>query len=139
MNESNKNEFAMMMRVTWQNYGRNAPDKELMAHWFSKLSDHGILVVGKAFDGWIDSQSDDLPSLKNISDMCKPAPTIFARLPSPLAKAENKRHADDVVKFVADHMKVPSDKKDWARKIKANPKNYPDISLRYANEALISE
>ena len=51
---------------------------------------------------------------------------------------ESKRHADNVVKFVADNTKQVTDRREWARKIKDDPKSYPDISLRYANEALVS-
>jgi hypothetical protein len=139
MLETNKNDFAIMMRVTWQNYGRNAPDRELMKFWFEKLEAHGLDVVGNAFDKWIDSQADQLPSLKNISDMCKPAPAIYARLPAPVSTADNKRHADEVVKFVADGLTKTHDMRAWARKIIAAPKNYPDISFSWANKALINE
>lgn len=139
MTENDKKEFAMMMRITWQSYGRNHPDKETMRFWFEKLSEHDIMTVGKAFDEWIDTMAKDLPSYKNIKDLCKPKPTIFARLPSPLAIAENHRHAVEVKQAVEQMTKPKRDMKAWAKKIIANPRNYHDISFKLAKEALGNE
>ena len=138
MNDLNKKDFALMMRVTWENYGRNKPDKETMRYWYGKLEDHDFNLVTKAFDDWLISNRQ-LPTIKDIQDACKPKPTIFARLPSPLAIAENHRHAVEVKQAVEKMVSGKRDMKAWARKIKANPSAYPDISLRYAMEALGSE
>lgn len=135
MDDTNKKDFALMMRVTWANYGRNEPDRETMRYWFSKLNKHDFNVVTKALDEWIDT-SKQLPTIKDIQDACKPKPTIFARLPSPLAIAENHRHAVEVKQAVDKMVNGKRDYRAWARKIKDNPKVYPDISLRLANEAL---
>lgn len=136
MTDDDKKDFALMIRVTWQSYGRNPPDRETMKFWFEKLSDHSVKVVGNAFDKWIDANADDLPSFKNIADLCKTSPTIFARLPSPLAIADTKRHVEELVEYVAEHVKPTTEYRAWAKKIIANPKNYPDISLRIAKEAM---
>ena len=135
MNDTNKKDFALMMRVTWANYGRNEPERETMRYWFSKLDKHDFNLVTKAFDDWI-MASKQLPTIKDIQDACKPKPTIFARLPSPLAIAENHRHAVEVKQAVDKMVNGKRDYKAWARKIKDNPSAYPDISLRLANEAL---
>ena len=79
MTDNDKKDFALMMRVTWANYGRNEPDKDTMRYWYSKLDRHDFNVVTKAFDDWIDT-SKQLPTIKDIQDACKPKPTIF--LPS---------------------------------------------------------
>jgi hypothetical protein len=136
MTDDDKKDFALMMRVTWQSYGRNPPDKETMKFWFEKLAEHSVKVVGNAFDKWIITNADDLPSFKNIADLCKPNPTIFARLPSPLAQADNKRHVDELVELLSQNVISKTDYRAWAHKIIANPKNYPDISLRIAKEAV---
>jgi hypothetical protein len=138
LNETNKKDFALMMRVTWANYGRNEVDKDTLRYWFGKLEKFEFEQVTKAFDDWIDS-SKNLPTIKDIQDGCKPKPTIFARLPSPLAIAENHRHALEVKDAVEKMTQGKRDMKAWARKIKSNPSAYPDISLRYANEALGAE
>jgi hypothetical protein len=138
MTEENKKDFAMMMRVTWQSYGRNPPDRETMKFWFEKLSDHSIQTVGNAFDKWINTSADDLPSFKNIADLCKPNPTIFARLPSPLALADNHRHAVEVKQAVEVMTSKTKDMKAWARKIVDGSfkSNAPDLAMKYAKEAL---
>lgn len=135
MDDTNKKDFALMMRVTWANYGRNEPDKDTMRYWFGKLANYEFNQVTKAFDDWIDS-SKQLPTVKDIVDALKPKPTIFARLPSPLAIAENHRHAVEVKEAVEKMVSGKRDMKAWAHKIIANPKAYPEISLRYAKEAL---
>lgn len=135
MDDTNKKDFALMMRVTWANYGRNEPDRETMRYWFSKLDKHDFNIVTKAFDEWIDA-SKQLPTIKDIQDACKPKPTIFARLPSPLAIAENHRHAVEVKQAVDKMINGKRDYRAWAKVILNNKSNYPDISFRYANEAL---
>lgn len=135
MNDTNKKDFALMMRVTWANYGRNEPDRGTMLYWFTKLETYDLNIVTKAFDDWLMS-SKQLPTIKDIQDACKPKPTIFARLPSPLAIAENHRHAVEVKQAVDKMVNGKRDYKAWAHKIIANPVDYPDISLRYAKEAL---
>jgi hypothetical protein len=136
MTDNDKKEFAVIMRVTWQSYHRNTPDKETMRYWFEKLNNHSLTIVGNAFDKWIISNDKELPTFKNIADLCKPNPTIFARLPSPLALAENHRHAVEVKDAVEKMTSNPKDMKGWAYKILATPKNYPDISIKLAKEAL---
>jgi DNA-binding ferritin-like protein (Dps family) len=49
----------------------------------------------------------------------------------------NKEYADNLVKAINEQ--IYEDKKDWkawAKRIMANPKNYPAISLEFAKEAL---
>lgn len=135
MIDDNKKEFALMMRIVCSNYNHKELDKETLRYWFSKLEKHDLKVVSAAFDGWVDTNKY-MPTIKDIMDACKPKPTIFARLPSPLAIAENHRHAVEVKEAVAQMTKPKRDMKAWARKILESPKSYPDISIKLAKEAL---
>lgn len=133
--DTDAKQFAVMMKITWQSYGRNGLDKETMRYWFDKLSDYEFNAVSHAFDEWLKSQKD-LPTVNEIIKLCQHKVTIYARLPSPLSIADNKRHADEVVAFVENNIKPKRDFKGWARNILNNPKSYPDISLTLAKEAL---
>lgn len=135
ISENDSKNFKLLIRVTWQSFGRNAPDMDMMKYWWGNLIKYDFEVVTQAFDDWIKSQTE-LPTVKDIINLCKPKLTIHARLPSPLAIAENKRHADEVIKFVAENVKQKTDMKGWARNILDNPKGRPDIAIRYSKEAL---
>ena len=128
-----------MMRVTWQTYGRKEIEKETMRYWFNKLISYDFDVVTIAFDNWIKSQRE-LPTVKDIFDLCKPKVTIYARLPSPLAIESNKQHAielKEAVKESVKKMRNPCADKytSWILRILDNPKNYPDISFKNATQA----
>jgi hypothetical protein len=71
-----------------------------------------------------------------IKDMCKPREDVYKALSAPIDYESNKNHSTELIKIVKEGVKAPTDIRGWARLIKANPKNYPDISLRYAEEAL---
>lgn len=135
MTDDDKKEFKLMLHIVCSNYNHKELDNDTLRYWFSKLDKHDLKVVSKAFDDWVDT-SKFMPTIKDITDACKPKPTIFARLPSPLAIAENHRHAVEVKKAVEGMTKGKRDMKEWARKIIASPKIYPDISIKYAKEAL---
>ena len=99
-----------MMRVTWQTYGRKEIEKETMRYWFDKLIAYEFDVVTIAFDSWIKSQRE-LPTVKDITELCKPKVTIHARLPSPLAKTDHKQHVEElkeaVKKMIIQYSKYP--------------------------------
>ena len=135
MIDKDKKEFMMILRIVCSSFNQKEFDIETVKFWYSKLDKHELSVVSKAFDDWIDANRF-MPTLKDIQDACKPKPTIFARLPSPLAIAENHRHAVEVKQAVEKMVSGKRDMKAWAHKIKANPSAYPDISYRYAKEAL---
>jgi hypothetical protein len=135
---ADKENFKVMMNIVMTNYGRKQADQDTLRYWFAKLEKHDLAVVSKAFDTWIDSQSN-LPTYHDIAKLCQPQVTIYARLPSPLAIADNKRHAEEVKEAINTMTKPKRDFKAWARKIVGNPSAYPDISLRYANEAIANK
>lgn len=128
-------QFASIMKVTWQSFGRNNLDKDTMRYWFDKLSKHELISVERAFDEWIKSQKE-LPTVSEILKLCQHKVSIHARLPSPLAIADNREHAKDVMDYVAKNIKPKRNYRAWAEKIIASPSKYPDISLKLAKEAL---
>jgi hypothetical protein len=125
-----------MMKITWQSYGRNGLDGATLRYWFDKLIDFDFTTVSNAFDVWIKSQKE-MPTINEILKLCKPPVTIHARLPSPLAIADNKRHAEEVVDFVAKNIKPQSDRRQWARDLISGKKisNW-DGAINFAKEAL---
>jgi hypothetical protein len=133
--ENDSKQFALMMKITWQSYGRNGLERETLRYWFDKLIKHEFNVVSNAFDEWIKSQKD-LPTVSDVLKLCQHKVTIHARIASPLAIESNKHHADEIIAYVAKNIKPESDKRAWARKILDNPKNYPDVSFKMATEAL---
>lgn len=135
MNDTDKKNFVTMMNIVQSNYGRKPLDKDALRYWFGKLEKYSIEDVSKAFDKWIDSQ-DDLPTVHNILQLMRPQVTIHQRLASPLRIEDNKKHVAELKEGI-EKMAAPSrDMKAWAKKILDNPSNYPDISLRFAKEAL---
>ena len=109
--------------------------KEAIVTWWHLLSKYDYATVESALDSWVKTMSKP-PTPNDIVNLCKPQVTIHARLPSPLAKEANQAYAKEVVEYVAAKTTKQRDMREWARKIVNNPKNYPDIALRYAQDAL---
>ena len=135
LNDADKKNFVVMMNIVQSNYGRKPLDKDALRYWFNKLEKHELQKVSKAFDMWIDSQ-DDLPTVHNILSLLQSHVTIHQRLASPLRIEENRKQIAELKGKIDELISPKTDYKAWARKIIANPQNYPDISLRYAKEAL---
>lgn len=135
--ENDSKQFALMMKVTWQSYGRNGVDRDTLRYWFDKLVAHEFKDVSNAFDEWIKSQKE-LPAVSEIIKLCQHKVVIHARLPSPLAIESNKRHADEVVAYVAKNIKPVVDKKQWARDLISGKKisKNPEVALPIARAAL---
>lgn len=136
--EQDRKSFATVMKVTWQSYGRNNLERDTLRYWFDKLTKYELIEVERAFDEWLKSQKE-LPTVSDILKLCQHKVTIHARLPSPLSKQANAEHAKEVVDYVKDQIKPKRDMKAWAKKILGSPKNYPDISIRFAKQALNME
>jgi hypothetical protein len=134
--ENDRDQFALMMKVTWQSYGRNGLERETMRYWFDKLINYEFDEVSKAFDLWIKSQKE-LPTVSDILKLCQHKVTIHARLPSPLSQESNQAHAKEVVQYVAEHIKAPIDRRQWARDLVSGKKisNW-DGAINFAKEAL---
>lgn len=135
MNDLDKRNFWDAMNVTMELCNKPALSKDAVLVWYNLLSKFEFNVITNAIDTWLKSSSKP-PTPKDIIPLCQHKVTIFARLPSPLAQAENKRHADELVEFVAKNVKPQTDNRAWINPILANPSQYPDISLRIAREAM---
>lgn len=135
MNDLDKSKFWDLMNITMELTNKPPLSKESVTAWYSLLSKFEFNVIANAVDVWLKSNSKP-PTPHDIIPLCNHKVTIFAKLPSPIAKADNKRHADELLEYVAEKLKPQTDYRAWAKKIIANPKNYPDISLKYALEAM---
>lgn len=133
--ETDRDNFASVMHVTWQSCGRNKPDRDTMRYWFDKLIAFDFNVVADAFDKWLITQ-DELPTVHQIIKLCKPVTPIYTAIERKTDKAANKQHAKELTEFVASKTKPKRDMKAWARKILDNPSSFPDISVKLAREAM---
>jgi hypothetical protein len=135
LTEENKFAFKQMMNLLMETYQKPKPSNEVLRLWFQKLEKHEIEVVCKAFDTWIDTKTF-VPTPADIIDLCRHRVTIAPRLASPINLDNNRKHMEQVKREVAKFLEPKEDPKAWAKKILANPKQYPDISVRFAKEAL---
>jgi hypothetical protein len=135
MDESNKKKFWLMINVAMELTNHPPLTKEAIVTWWHLLSKYEYEDVERAIDSWIKTMSKT-PMPHDIAELCKPKVTIHSRLPSPANIQANQAYAKEVIEFVASHTTKKRDFKSWARKIIDNPSAYPDISLRFAREAL---
>ena len=137
MTPQNKSNFKQMMDTLSTLYQKPALDVDTLRVWFAKLEKFEFEVVTKAFDKWVDSNKF-FPSIFDILQLCREKPIEFVQLKAPtLTKQQNHQYSHEVLKFMAEQQtNKPKDMKAWAKRIMANPKNYPAISLKFAKEAL---
>ena len=135
MNDADKIAFKEMLIAVFSIYNKPQPEKEMLRIWWHKLERFDFNTVGRAFDKWTDIPNK-LPQPADIVSLCRPHDEVYKALPAPVNKIANKNHADEIVKFIENVSNVTKDTRDWAHKIIANPKRYPDISYRIAREAL---
>lgn len=127
-------EFAGIMDITWQSLGRNAVDKTTKQYWFSKLQHLPMGEVSNLFDKWLMTEKE-LPTVNDILHMAKPREFNKA-LPVPRNDEASKAGLERIAKTVNDWIMPKKDYRAWAKEILKNPKNYPDIAVRFAKEAL---
>jgi len=137
MNYNDKISFKSMIDTLTTLYQKQPLDQDTLRVWFAKLEKYEFNVVTKAFDKHIDN-SKFFPSIFDILQLCREKPIEFARLEAPkLSKEQNHQYSHEVLKFMAEQdNNKPKDMRAWAKKIIANPKNYPPISLKFAQEAV---
>ncbi len=135
MHDLNKAPFWAMINITMELTNHPPLSKEAIITWWHQLSKFEFDVVQKAVDDWLDA-SNRPPTPHDIKLLCKPKKDIYTALPAPLNRIENMEYSKEVVQFIAEQPKKKSDKRAWIKRILDNPKNYPDISLKYAQEAL---
>lgn len=135
MDDRNKKEFWAIINVTMELTNRPPLSKEAVITWWNILNKYDIETVRGALDKWCDTEKKP-PTPSDIKELCKPKAEVYASLPRPLSKHANQEYAKEVVDFVASQPRKKRDYKAWARKILDTPKNYPDIAIRFAKEAL---
>ena len=135
MIDTEKRQFADMINAVFTIYGKPLPEKEMLRIWWHKLERFEFSAVGKAFDVWTDTPNK-LPQPADIIALCKPREDVYFALPAPVNSAENRKHMEELNTFVAEALKPKSDYKAWAKRIIASPQNFPEISLKYAQEAV---
>jgi hypothetical protein len=138
MIDADKLAFKDMIVAVFAIYNKPPPEKEMLRIWFHKLSRFDFSVVAKALDVWTDTPNK-LPQPADIIALCKPREDVYFALPSPVNYAENKKHIEELNTFVAKKLKPKTDHKAWAKRIIANPQNFPEISLKFAKDALQHE
>ncbi len=138
MTDLDKLAFKDMIVAVFAIYNKPPPEKEMLRIWFHKLSRFDFSVVAKALDVWTDTPNK-LPQPADIIALCKPREDVYFALPSPVNYEENKKHVEELNTFVAKKLKPKTDHRAWAKRIIANPQNFPEISLKYAQEAMQHE
>jgi hypothetical protein len=135
MQDLDKKNFWVMMNVCMELTNHPPLSKEAILFWWQKLEKYEFSVVSGAVDLWLKTSTKP-PTPKDIIELCKPKVTIHQRLASPLRLEENRKHIAEVKETIVKLTKPQHDMKAWARKILENPSAYPDISARFAREAL---
>lgn len=134
--ENDRDNFASIIKTTWQSYGRNKPDSETMRFWFDKLINYDLNTVADAFDKWLISQKE-LPTVSEILKLCQPNTPIYNAIEKKVDKVANKQYADNVVKFVQQHNNDASrDLVKYWEDILRDPKGHKEITIRAAKDAL---
>jgi len=137
MTPNDKIGFKSMMDTLTTLYQKQPLDQDTLRVWFAKLEKYEFNVVTKAFDKHVDS-SKFMPTVFDILQFCREKPIEFVQLQTPkLSKEQNHKYSHEVLKFMAEQdNNKPKDMRAWAKRIIANPKNYPPISLKFAKEAV---
>lgn len=138
MVDDDKKNFRDVLNLAFSTYNKPRPEVEVLRLWWSKLEKYELVEVCKAFDQWFDTKTT-VPTPAEIIDLCRHRVTIHAKHPTPLAIADQREHVQEVKKAAESIGANKRDPKAWAREIIANPKRYPEISLKFAKEALNAE
>jgi hypothetical protein len=135
--EHDKKQFKAMMTALTVLYGKRELDQELLRIWYGKLKRYDIGMVSNAFDKWVDNNKY-MPLPVDIIDLCKAqeARVITSALPKPVHTPEQIKENQERLNRELAKMKPKRDHKAWAKDIIKTPEMYPDISLRFAKEAL---
>jgi hypothetical protein len=132
-------EFSTLMDVTWQSLGRNYVDRPTKLYWFNKLQKYALGQVANSFDKWIMTRTEnnkDLPTIDDIIKGCIVKDDFVKALPYKNNPEISKDGLDKIAKVISQTLKPKTDYKAWAKRILANPQNFPAQSVAYAKEAL---
>lgn len=141
--------FKTLIGTAMDIYFKPMPQKETLHVWWAKLKPFEFSDICNAFDAYTNMPKTDQyakpPMPNDIAKLCQSSVqrqlehqvTIRARIPSPLAVAENKRRADEVVQnYPIKNTKTKmKDYKKWARDILDDPRS-TDFQISFAKEAL---
>jgi hypothetical protein len=134
---ADKDDFLFIMKNITLLYQKKEYDTELLRIWWSKLRQFDIKVVSMAFDKWVENNKY-LPLPADIIGLCKAqeARHFATALPKPVHTPEQIKENQERLNRELAKMKPKRDHKAWAKDIMKTPEMYPDISLRFAKEAL---
>ena len=135
MIDTDKLAFKNMLVAVFSIYNKPPPDKDIMRMWWDKLERFEFNVIGPAFDRWTDIPNK-LPQPADIVILCRPQQEIYKALPAPVDVESNQKHADELAIFIHERLKPKTDFHAWAKRIMANPKNFPDKSVEEAKKVL---
>ena len=137
MISADKDDFLFIMKNITLLYQKKEYDTELLRIWWSKLRQFDIKVVSMAFDKWVENNKY-LPLPADIIGLCKAqeARHFATALPKPVHTPEQIKENQERLNRELAKMKPKRDHKAWAKDIMKTPEMYPDISLRFAKEAL---
>ena len=139
MIEQDKKGFKAMMNTVMSIYQKPQCDQDTLRVWWAKLERYDFQIVTKAFDQWVDS-SKHAPTVFDILNLVRPKIEFAVALQAPkLTLDQNRMHAANVMQYVSEHTpkeKKLKDMRAWAHRILNNPKNYPAISIQFAEQAV---
>ncbi len=135
MIEQDKRSFMHMINAVMAMYNQPNMGIDMMRVWYAKLQHLDFNTVGQVFDKYTSKYSVS-PTINDILKLC-PTKSEFTKIAPPkMAREESKEYSEKMLEVIEKAPKPTSDPKAWAKKIIANPKNYPAISLKTAKEAL---
>jgi len=112
--------------------GEDAGIVNAKATWAHELAG----ITPERLKAGLDAQYDRAPDCDLFKANCYVRHQVadYKALPAPMDLEANKLNAEKVQSFVAERMKNKTDYRAWIKPILANPKAYPDISLKFAKE-----
>jgi hypothetical protein len=139
MDDANKKQFWLMINVAMELTNHPPLTKEAIVTWWHMLSKYDYEQVEKAIDNWCKTSSKP-PTPSDILQLCQHKVTIQSRLPSPLSQEANQRHSNEVIAYVAKHIKPVADRRQWAKDLISGKKisNW-DGAIAFAQEALAAK
>jgi hypothetical protein len=137
MIDSDRQNFKRMMNALMIIYYKPELSNDALRVWWGKLENYEFEAISKAIDDYTNSDVKMPPLPADILKLCQHKVTIHARLASPLSQESNQAHAKEVVQYVAEHIKAPIDRRQWARDlVSGKKKSNWDGAINFAKEAL---
>lgn len=133
--DTDKKEFWAMLNVAMELCNRPPLSKEAVVTYWHMLKGYDLSVVRESLDKWVDSSSK-APTPHDIKDLCKPVTPIYNAIARKADKEANKQHVKELMGYIAENLKPKTDYKAWAKRILANPQNFPENSVKAAIEVM---